>query len=118
MRHDTALRMTASTEADGLLQANLRYLVNEWDPIGVADVVDGEYDCVLASLWAQLTCGTTRAALSEHLWFWVEDHLGLDPVLCGTGAFADALLARAATWDPAAGDHARRGGPARWADAT
>ncbi|MGW3513804.1 hypothetical protein [Streptomyces sp. NPDC000994] len=37
----------------------LRHLLNEWDPIGVADLVQDEYDCMLALtsvsiLWA---CG-------------------------------------------------------------
>ena len=28
--------------------ANLRFLLNEWDPIGVADLVQDEYDCLIA----------------------------------------------------------------------
>jgi hypothetical protein len=34
-----------------------------------------------------------RANLSLYLWNEVEDHFGLDPVRCGTGPFADRLLA-------------------------
>lgn len=37
-----------------LLQENLRYLLNQWDPIGVADIVDDEYDCMLVPLWLKL----------------------------------------------------------------
>jgi hypothetical protein len=47
-------------------------------------------------LWTRLTHGATRAELSEFLWREVEDHLGLDPVRCGTDRFADLLLAWAA----------------------
>ena len=43
--------MTQIPEADSLRQANLRYLLNQWDPIGVADLVDDEYDCLLAPQW-------------------------------------------------------------------
>ena len=90
--------MTDTREVDSLRQANLRYLLNQWDPIGVADLVDDEYDCLLAPLWNKLTHGATRASLSEYLWFEVQDHFGLDPERCGTDAFAERLLALAATW--------------------
>ncbi|MFN8081397.1 MAG: hypothetical protein U0Q19_17710 [Kineosporiaceae bacterium] len=90
--------MTAILEADSLRQANLRYLLNQWDPIGVADLVDDEYDCLLAPLWSRLIHGVSRAALSEYLWFEVEDHFGLDPERCGTDALADKLLCLGAAW--------------------
>jgi hypothetical protein len=57
--------------------------------------------CLLAPLWTRLTSGTTRASLSEYLWFELQDHFGLDPVRCGTDSFADRLLAWAASWEPA-----------------
>jgi hypothetical protein len=41
-RHVTALQMTDISELDSLRQANLRYLLNQWNPIGVADLVDDE----------------------------------------------------------------------------
>lgn len=91
--------MTKIPEADSLRQANLRYLLNQWDPIGVADLVDDEYDCLLAPLWKMLTQGVTRAALSEYLWFELQDHFRLDPERCGTDAFADRLLALGASWE-------------------
>lgn len=61
------------------LQANLRFLLNLWDPIGVADAVDDEYDCLLAPLWHQLTRAASRAEIAEYLWFELQDHFGLDP---------------------------------------
>ncbi|MFD5874880.1 hypothetical protein [Streptomyces sp. NPDC060322] len=30
------------------VENSLRHLLNEWDPIGVADDVQDEYDCMLA----------------------------------------------------------------------
>ncbi|RIJ68774.1 hypothetical protein D1871_22660 [Nakamurella silvestris] len=57
--------------------------------IGVADVVDDEYDCLLDPLWNRLVQGATRASLSEHLWFEVQDHFGADPERWGTDRFAE-----------------------------
>jgi hypothetical protein len=51
------------------LQANLRFLLNLWDPIGVADAVDDEYDCLLVPLWHRLTRAASRAEIAEYLWF-------------------------------------------------
>ena len=79
-------------------QANLRYLLNQWDPIGVADVVDDEYDCLLAPLWRMLTTGASRAAISEFLWFEVQDHFHLDPSGCNVDRLADQLVCLAAAW--------------------
>lgn len=72
---------------------NLRYLLNEWDPIGVADLSPDEYDCMLAPLFQRLHRGTTRAEIGEFLWYELEDHFGLDPVDRQTDAMADRLIA-------------------------
>lgn len=80
----------------GTQRANLRHLLNRWDPIGVADVVEAEYDRLLAPLWTWLTSGRSRAALSDHLWIGIEGHFGLDPVRRGTAQVAERLLARTA----------------------
>ena len=48
-------------------QANLRYLLNQWDPIGVADLAADEYDSLIAPLWSRLSRGATRAEISEFL---------------------------------------------------
>lgn len=97
-RHVTALQMIEISKSDNFRQANLRHLLNQWDPIGVADLVDDEYDCLLAPLWNRLIRGVDRASLSEYLWFQVQEHFGLDPERCATDALADRLLALAATW--------------------
>ncbi|SES28204.1 hypothetical protein SAMN05216188_13035 [Lentzea xinjiangensis] len=88
--------MTDAPEADGFRQDHLRCLLNRWDPIGVADLVDDEYDCLLTPLRDKLIHGATRASLSEYLWCEIRDHFGLDPELCGIDAFAEHLLALAA----------------------
>jgi hypothetical protein len=79
-------------------QDNLRYLLNLWDPIGVAGLSDDEYDCMLAPLWRRLTGGASRADVSEYLWFELEDHFGLDPARAGVDDVADRLVALAASW--------------------
>ncbi|MFI5831881.1 hypothetical protein ACIA6C_32270 [Streptomyces sp. NPDC051578] len=76
-----------------LLFNNLRYLLNEWDPLGVAYLSQDEYDCMLAPLFQRLHHGTTRAEISEFLWYDLEDHFGLDPVDHQTDATADRLIA-------------------------
>jgi hypothetical protein len=38
----------------------LRRMLNEWDFIGVADLVDDEYDCLIRPLVSRLTKGATR----------------------------------------------------------
>jgi hypothetical protein len=85
--------MTDTPEVNSLRQASLRDLLNHWDPIGVVDLVDDEYDCLIAPLWDKLTHGITQASLSEYLWLEIRDHFGLDPEPCGTDAFAERLLA-------------------------
>ncbi|MFB7462464.1 hypothetical protein ACFCZ1_02965 [Streptomyces sp. NPDC056224] len=72
---------------------NLRYLLNEWDPIGVADLARDEYDCMLGPLFQRLRRGTTRAELGEFLRYELEEHFGLDPADHGTDAMADRLIA-------------------------
>lgn len=79
-------------------QANLRCLLNQWDPIGVADLVSDEYDCLLPPLWARLSRGASRAEISEFLWYDLEVHFGLDPHVCQVDQFADRLVAWAASW--------------------
>ena len=111
--------MSDFRDADIQRQANLRYLLNHGDPIGVTDLVDDEYDCLLAPLWRKLTDGVSRAALSEFLWVQVEDHFGLDPEQCGTEAFADALLAWAASWSAQPRpEHPHSIASTVWSDAT
>lgn len=82
-----------STEND------LRHLLNEWDPIGVADDVQDEYDCMLAPLLGRLHSGASQAELGEFLRHELEDHFGLDSL----GLRPDAMAARVIAWWTRAG---------------
>jgi hypothetical protein len=75
------------------IQANLRYLLNAWDPIGVADVAPDEYDCLIAPLLLKLASGGGRADVSELLWTELEDHFGLDPANYDVDRTANQLVA-------------------------
>lgn len=50
-----------------------------------------EYDCLIGPILTRLARRDSRASFSEYLWNEVENHLGLDPLRCGTDAFADRL---------------------------
>jgi hypothetical protein len=80
-------------------QLNLRYLLNQWDPIGVAEIAPDEYDCMTAPLLTRLRSGAGRAEISEFLWYELEDHFGLDPARYDVDAVANRLVA----WWPSAG---------------
>jgi hypothetical protein len=86
------------------VQANLNYLLNEWDPIGVADLVSDEYDCLTAPLLSRLNAGNGRAEISEFLWHELEDHFGLDPYSHDVDGMADRLVA----WWAAVGPEAAK----------
>lgn len=79
------------------LQAELRFLLNRWDPIGVYDEAldcpPDEYDCLIAPLLAKLDAGLGVTEISEFLWYDLEDHFGLDPTLLESDAFAAKLVA-------------------------
>lgn len=74
-------------------QPNLRYLLNEWDPIGVAEIAPDEYDCMIGPLLGRLLAGAGRAEVSEYLWSELEDHFGLDPARYDVDAMANRLVA-------------------------
>jgi hypothetical protein len=78
----------------GRAQSNLRVILNEWDPIGVADFApDDEYDCLIAPLLTKLAAGAGKAAIGEFLWHEVEGHFGLDPRFFDTDSMANRLIA-------------------------
>lgn len=65
------------------LAPELNYVLNQWDPIGVADLVDNEYLCLVGPLLRRLSAGQGPAELSEFLWHELEDRTAspraLDP---------------------------------------
>ncbi|MFD8888804.1 hypothetical protein ACFV0H_41050 [Streptomyces erythrochromogenes] len=72
----------------------LRRLINEWDPIGVADSVRDEYDCMLPPLLGRLRGGAGRTEIAEFLQHELEDHFGL----ASPCPRPDAIAARLVTW--------------------
>lgn len=77
----------------------LRHLLNEWDPIGVADAVQDEYDCMLVPLLQRLRRGADQAEIGEFLRHELEDHFGLTPL----PSEPEAIAARVMSWWTAAG---------------
>jgi hypothetical protein len=96
MKQCGAIGHPGSVDVVGL-EAELRYLLNRWDPIGVyvetLDFPPDEYDCLLAPLLQRLSAGAGRAEVSEFLWYELEDHFGLDPVPRDPDALANRLVA-------------------------
>jgi hypothetical protein len=78
----------AATEA-----ANLTYLLNQWDPIGVASIAPDEYRCLLSPLSSLLRRGASGAEVREFLWREMEEHFGLEPEALEIDAFAGRLVA-------------------------
>ncbi|MEU0372009.1 hypothetical protein ABZ070_17440 [Streptomyces sp. NPDC006283] len=76
------------------IENGLRLLLNEWDPIGVADDVQDEYDCMLAPLLRQLRSGANQMEIGAFLRHELEDHFGLDPL----GLCPEAMAARVIAW--------------------
>jgi hypothetical protein len=65
-------RDLAGVETDGEawleIQDRIRDVLNqEWDPIGVADIVADEYDGYIGEIYALLKSGSSEAELAEHL---------------------------------------------------
>ncbi|MFF7098243.1 hypothetical protein ACFY9A_38580 [Streptomyces rubradiris] len=77
----------------------LRHRLNEWDPIGVPDDVQDEYDCMLAPLVQRLRGGSDQAEIGEFLRHELEDHFGLPSVPSEPEVMADRLM----SWWAAAG---------------
>ena len=60
-------------------QAQLRHLLMEWDPIGVAGVPEAadEYDCMISPLMHQLHDGDKERVIRRWIVREVEDHFGM-----------------------------------------
>lgn len=81
------------------VEDDLRQLLNEWDPIGVADEVRDEYDCMLAPLLQRLRGGAGQTEIGEFLRHELKDHFALDPL----GQRPEAMASRVTAWWTAAG---------------
>lgn len=71
----------------------LTHLLNAWDPIGVADMVSDEYDCMIMPLRSRLAAGRSQAEISDFLRHELADHFGLDPAQYDTDTVANQLIA-------------------------
>ena len=81
--------------ADEGLRADLRDLLYEWDPIGVAPEPDwprDEYDDLLDPLVERLSSGAQAGELAVLLEAHVRDHMGLDPEVDREERFAQRLV--------------------------
>ncbi len=66
-------------------------LWNDWDPIGVREHVQDEYDSQAISTLSKLQSGITETELASDLAALLVDHFGTDPN--GHEEFAHRLLA-------------------------
>ncbi|MFD8949717.1 hypothetical protein ACFV0B_12760 [Streptomyces xanthophaeus] len=87
-------------------QKDLRRLLNEWDPIGVADDVQDEYDCMIGPLFRRLHGGADQAVIGEFLRHELEVHFGL-PASRPPEAMAARLIDWWAAADPTNGTDSR-----------
>ena len=69
------------------IQNQMRNVLNsDWDPIGVADIVDDEYDMYIGEIYSLLMKDANEQDIAEYL-LWVEvERMGL------TGTSADQRL--------------------------
>ncbi|MET9980058.1 hypothetical protein ACFYOI_10975 [Streptomyces microflavus] len=73
----------------GLAEKNLRQLLNEWDPIGVAD----EYDRMFVPLLGRLRRGADQAESAALPRTELVEHFGLTPSPSEPEAVATRLMA-------------------------
>ncbi len=71
-------RTRAQRDAGKETMSAIRYLWNEWDPIGVASsaLVD-EYDSYLARTFDLLDSDSSEDVLTDYLTYLVRDYIGL-----------------------------------------
>jgi len=54
------------------IQDQMRPVLNsDWDPIGVADIVDDEYDMYIGEIYSLLAKGATHQGIADYL-LWIE----------------------------------------------
>ncbi|MER5479302.1 hypothetical protein ABT026_20380 [Streptomyces sp. NPDC002734] len=107
-------RAGSARPATRALEDDLRLLLNEWDPIGVADEVPDEYDCMLGPLLQRLRGGAGPREIGGFLRDELEHHFGLDPVRSDPAATAARVMrwwaAASASASASEGDDTRGGG--------
>jgi hypothetical protein len=61
------------------MQAGIRQLVLEWDPIGFDGLPEDEYDCLISPLHHRLHSGATADQLTSYLAQEIPEHFGFEP---------------------------------------
>lgn len=77
-------------------ERELRALLREWDPIGIAqepDWPDDEYDALIEPLRRRLAAGAAAGELAVYLEGHVAEHMGLAPDPDREERFAERLVA-------------------------
>jgi len=60
------------------IQDQIRVVLNgDWDPIGVADIVDDEYDMYIAQIHSLLVTNSTEQTIADHLLRVEHERMGL-----------------------------------------
>jgi hypothetical protein len=60
------------------IQDQIRVVLNgDWDPIGVADIVDDEYDMYIAQIHSLLLTNSTEQTIADHLLRIEHERMGL-----------------------------------------
>jgi hypothetical protein len=83
------------------LQLSLRNVLNEWDPIGVAEIAPDEYDCMHGPLFDRLRAGAGQTEIREFLRHELGDHFGLDPARYDLDSVANRIVGWWNTVQPA-----------------
>jgi hypothetical protein len=77
-------RDVVRVETDGhpwlVIQDSIRAVLNtEWDPIGVADAVEDEYDMYIGQIYSLIRSTASEQAIAEHLSQIEHEQMGLSP---------------------------------------
>ena len=73
-------------------QPSLRELLNDWDPIGVADIAPAdEYDCLIGPLLSRLRAGAGQSEIGDFLRDQLDSHFGLDSNNCDVDGVAQRI---------------------------
>jgi hypothetical protein len=84
------------SEAEQVSELNV--FLNSWDPIGVADEVDDEYDCMVPNLRSLLVAGASWSDFKSYLWPHMRDHFGLEPAYLDVDRVSRELEAMGQRW--------------------
>jgi hypothetical protein len=73
------------------MQAGIRQLLLEWNPIGFDGLPEDEYDCLISPLHHRLYAGADAEQLASYLAQQMREHFGFNPEPDGMTRFAANL---------------------------